>query len=98
MTATTLQQAARRLVSQKAAFEAIKRAPPKGARAGERTTGRPASAAGASNTFVESDAALREYFAQTSLTSTDGIFTIEVRPIKKVYLNGGGVLEFKNPP
>lgn len=100
MTAKVLQEAARRLVSPKAGFEPVKQAPAKGARPGERTTGRPSSAANSNpaGSLVESDASLREYFAATSLASTDGIFTIEVSRIKKVYLEGGAVLEFKNPP
>lgn len=99
MTAKVLQEAARRLVSQKAGFEPIKAAPTKGARPGEKTTGRPSSAAiSAAGSLVESDAALREYFPEVSLASTDGIFTLEVSRIKKVYMVGGAVLEFKNPP
>jgi len=99
MTAATLQQAARRLVTQKAGFEGVKPAPAKGARPGERTTGRPASAANAAAlSLVESDASLREYFSPVTVLSSDGLFAIQVSRIKIVQLEGNGRMEFKNPP
>lgn len=99
MTAKTLQNAALRLVSQRAGFTGVKPAPAKGARPGEKTTGRPSSAANAAAlSLVESDASLREYFAPVNFLSADGLFSIQVSRIKKVVLEENGAMEFKSPP
>lgn len=102
MSASGLQQAAKRLTAKSKGFEPVKTVPNKGARPGERSTGRPSASTGqtatATGSFEESDFALRTYWGPAVLTSSDGIFTIEVEPIKSIALTGGGVFNFQAPP
>ncbi len=98
MSASDLRAAGIRLTGSRAGFEPLKAAPTKGARPGTVATGRPSSAARGTNAeLVESDFALREYYDAVEITSTDGIFTLEVEPIRVVRLEGGGFLEFQEP-
>ncbi len=51
--------------------------------------------------FVERDVAEREFFATAILTSTDGLFTIELDPVKIIVMEDSEenetVFEYKNP-
>lgn len=98
MSASGLQQAAKRLTSEAKGFEPVKPVPSKGARPGEKSTGRPSSGGAAStNTLQELDFTAREYWPAVELTSSDGIFTFSVQPIKSIGLVGGGVFLFDEP-
>ena len=98
MSAAGLQQAAKRLTSDAKGFAPVKPLPGKGARPGEKSTGRPSAGGAASaNTLQELDFAAREYWPAVQLTSSDGIFTFSVQPIKSIGLVGGGVFLFKQP-
>lgn len=98
MSAAGLQQAAKRLTSEAKGFEPVKAVPTKGARPGERSTGRPSSGGGTTvNTLQELDFAAREYWPAVELASSDGLFTFTVQPIKKISLVGGGVFLFDEP-
>ena len=102
MAASELQKAVEKLIKTEPGWKAFEPVAPVGGRAGAVSTGRPSSAsptsAPLSPTLEESDAALREYFGARLLTSSDGLFTIELRPIKKIVLTGDGALIFKDPP
>ncbi len=99
MSSASLQEAARRLVSKAPGWEPVRPAPVKGARSGETATGRPSSAPSADATsFEESDASLREYFPAVTYTSSDGLFTFEVEPIRQISLVGDGTFIFDEPP
>lgn len=99
MAASELQKAVEKLVKREPGWKAFEPPPNVGARPGEVSKGRPASSSPSSAaTLEESDAALREYFSARMLTSSDGLFTIEVRPIKKIVLVGNGAFIFKEPP
>lgn len=91
-----LQDAIDRLKAAEPGWKAFDRKPAVGAKPGNVSTGRPAS--GKSATLEESDAALRTYFATRTLTSSDGLFSIEWAPIQTISLVSGGVFEFKEPP
>lgn len=98
MSASGLQQAAKRLTSEAKGFEAVKPLPNKGARPGEKSTGRPSSGGAAGvNTLQELNFTAREYWDAVELTSSDGIFTFSVQPIKSIGLVGGGVFLFDEP-
>lgn len=98
MSASSLQRSLRRLVAQRAGWEPVPPAPSKGARPGERAIGRPASAQAAQGvTLVESSYAARLYWPPRLLTSTDGIFTLEVEPIRQMSLVGDGTFQFQEP-
>lgn len=98
MSASDLRQAVRRLTGGASGFEPLKPLVTKGARPGTIATGRPASGqSGTANNLVENSYAEREYWSAVTLESTDGIFTLEIEPIKRVVLEGGGSLEFKQP-
>lgn len=99
MSGASLQDAARRLVSEKPGWKPAKPAPTKGARPGETATGRPSSAqAATAATFEESDFSLRQYWDPVTLTSSDGIFSFEVEPIRQIALVGEGTFSFEEPP
>lgn len=97
MSSSGLREAGRRLLGDGRGFEALKPAPAKGARPGAVATGRPASAGNSDRNLAESDYAQREYWPAVTVTSTDGIFTLQVDPIKKIALEGGAVFTFKQP-
>ncbi len=99
MSGASLQDAARRLVSEQPGWKPTKPAPNKGARPGEIATGRPASAESGEGTVLEeSDFELREYWDPVELTSSDGLFTFEVEPIRQISLVGDGLFTFAEPP
>lgn len=97
--ATALKKAVQSLLPQQPAFTALGEVPARGARAGAISTGRPSSTgAGTSGAFVETDASQRQYWSARTLTSSDGLFTIEVQPIRSILLNTGERAQFADPP
>ena len=58
-------------------------------------------AAGIASPLVETDYADREFHAAVVITSTDGLFTLRIKPVKKIYMKDAAskdaVLEFKSP-
>lgn len=97
-----LEKAIRKLAGREKGWEKFLPPPAVGGRPGGVGVGRPA-ASGAAQTgggagFVEKDAALREYWPAVTLLSSDGIFSIEIEPIKRLILEGEAVADFKQPP
>lgn len=99
MSAAKLQQATNRLVPKTNAGQAAKAAPQaKGAKPGQVSTGRPSSgSSGSGGGFAESDYTLRTYWPAVTYTSSDGLFTVEVQPIKSINLGGSSEMTFKQP-
>ncbi len=97
MSGADLRDAGRRLTGDGRAFQALKPAPGKGGKPGTVSTGRPASGGGQTTGFAESDYTQRQYWPAVTLTSTDGIFTLQVEPIKQLSLDSGAVFTFKQP-
>jgi len=94
-----LRKALDKFLSKNEGWRAFDSKPAVGAKPGGVGTGRPSAAsAGGGGAFVESDYALREYWPATTITTSDGLFTLEIKPIKKIALEGGGAAEFKQPP
>lgn len=56
-----------------------------------------ATAAGSDGSFVETAFADRTYWPDETVSSTDGVFTLILKPIKKVSLQGGGSIQFADP-
>lgn len=97
--ASELQKAIDRLTKAEPDWKAFDKKPAVGGRPGAVSTGRGVGGASAGAlSLVESDATLREYHAARTLTTSDGIFSIEWEPIKKVMLVGGGSMQFQDPP
>lgn len=71
---------------------------PQGAKPAVVGKGRtPASGSGGSAPLVETTYASRTYWPDESVTSTDGAFVWQVKPIKRVTLQGGGWIDFADP-
>ena len=97
--ASELDKAVEKLTKREKGWAEFRRPPAVGARPGTTTTGRPsASTTKTTAALIETDAALREYWPVRTLLSSDGLFSIEVRPIKKIVLEGDATAEFQNPP
>ncbi len=96
--ASELDKAVEKLTRRENGWAQFKRAPAVGGRPGAVTTGRPSSSTQQSSAFVEKDAALREYWPAVTLLSSDGLFSIEIEPIKKIILADDSAAEFKQPP
>lgn len=98
MSSSELRNQVLRLTGDRRVFEPLKAQPVKGARPGEVSTGRPSSGGSAQPlTLAESDFTLREYWPAVEVESTDGIFTLEIEPIRQVTLEGGGAITFREP-
>lgn len=98
MSAAKLQQAASRLVVATGAAKARTVPQAKGAKAGAVSTGRPSSGGtGSGSSLAESDFTLRQYWPTVNFSSSDGLFTVQVQPIKSINLGGSKVLTFKQP-
>lgn len=94
-----LQDAIKKLVKQEPGWKAFDKKPAVGARPGTIGTGRPAAAGDVgAGSFVEVDYAQREYYAERSVVSTDGVFSIVYKPAKKLRGENGMTLELKEPP
>lgn len=99
MSSTALQKAVERLVASEPGWSAFEQKPPVGARPGTVSTGRPASSqASTALEFVEQDYAQREFFAERTVTSSDGIFEIAWRPTRAIHGAAGQRIELKEPP
>ena len=100
MSAGNLQDALGRLVGEPPGFEPLAPSPAVGERPGAVAVGRPGSSSGnaAPGALAEKDAAAREYYAQRSMTSSDGIITIVWTPIKSVLMEDDTRATFKDPP
>lgn len=98
--ASPMRDALARFLKDNPGWQPIADAIPKGRRPGEVATGRPSTSASNSTGggFKESDYALREYHAAVVKSTSDGVFTFQVEPIKSVTLVGGGKAEFEPPP
>lgn len=97
--ASELQKAIERLMQRERGWQQFKPLPSAGARPGGVGTGLPASASGgAAGSFVEASFEQREYHAERQITSSDGLFVMRYRPIKKVVGDDARTLEFKEPP
>lgn len=93
-----LEKALRRLVEQSPnGWAKFQKPEAKGARPGTVGTGVPAAAGTTSAGFEEEDAALRTYWPAKTLTSTDGLFQLQVEPIKTIRLRSGDTATFDNP-
>lgn len=94
-----LQNAVDRLIKSEPGWKQFDKKPPVGARPGAVSTGRAAgSTSGSAQSLVEADASKREFYAPRTVTTSDGLFTIEQPVIKKIILMGGGSIEFQEPP
>lgn len=69
---------------------------PQGRKPGQVSTGRPASAS-SGTAFEEMDYLQREYWPAQSVTSSDGLFVIELEPIKSILLVGNNRARFQEP-
>lgn len=93
-----LQKAVATLAGVETGWKQFAQAPAKGAKPGGVSTGYPASSkAGAGGGFDESEFDQREYWPAVTLTSSDGIITFQIEPIKVIKLVGGGKATFKQP-
>lgn len=94
-----LQDAVERLLKKEKGWGQFQPKPAVGARPGVVGTGLPASSAGgAAGSFVEASFEQREYHAERQVTSSDGVFVMRYKPIKKIVGDDGRTLEFKEPP
>ena len=92
------QKSIERLLKSQPGWKRAIQPPDKGAKPGGKGVGRPASGAAALE-LVEEDASTRQYYdTPVVLRTSDGLFTIEVLPIKQVNLRGGTQLRLAEPP
>lgn len=97
--ASELQKAVDRLIKSEPGWKAFDPKPPVGAKPGGVSKGRAAgNPSGSAQSLVEADASKREFYAPRTITTSDGLFTIEQPVIKKIILIGGGSIEFQEPP
>lgn len=93
-----LQEAVNKLVAAEPGWKPATTPPAKGAKPGEKSVGRPATGTTSSAaTLAESDYTLRQHWATVDVPSTDGLFVIQVEPIKSIALDGGGTFTFQEP-
>lgn len=72
--------------------------PPQGKKKAVVGKGRtPASGTGGGAPLVETTYASRTYWPDEAVFSTDGAFVWQVKPIKRVTLQGGGWIDFADP-
>lgn len=95
--ASELQKAVERLVAKEPGWQQVATKPTVGARPAVRSTGRPSSSGGAFE-FDEKSFETREYWPVRQVASSDGIFTIELEPIKRIKLKSGDYATFAEPP
>ncbi len=86
-----------RLLGKKEGWAKLDDRPAVGGRPGGLGVGLPGSPPSVGS-FEESDASLRTHHAARTITTSDGLISVEYKPIHEVQLVGGGVLVFKDPP
>ncbi|WP_068634723.1 hypothetical protein [Thauera butanivorans] len=95
---SALEKALQRLLEREPGWKHFVRPEAKGARPAAVGTGVPADGgAQGGGVFDEADAALRTYYPARTLTSTDGLFTFRIEPIKSLRLTSGHNATFKDP-
>lgn len=96
-----LQKAVQRLVQKEPGWQKFVQPEPRGAKPAE--VGRSASPAasgsggGGGGTLDELDYSQREYWPVINKVSTDGLFTLQIKPIKSILLSDGSRATFKQP-
>ena len=95
-----LQKALEKLLRGGGGWAPFEKKQPVGGRLGGLGVGLPSSGTGGGGGggFAESDASLREYYADRVITTSDGVFTSVERHIKSIALAGGGRATFDEPP
>lgn len=93
-----LKDAIKKLVEDAPGWKKFEKQPAVGGRTSSIGTGRPAAAGGGAGGFVEVDYSKREYYAERTVVSTDGIFALVYKPAKKLVGENSMTLEFKEPP
>jgi hypothetical protein len=95
---SALEKALQRLLEREPGWKNFIRPENKGARPAAVGTGLPAtSEQQRGGAFEEEDAALRTYYPVKTLTSTDGLFTLQIEPIKSIRLSSGDDAKFAEP-
>tara|TARA_R110001583_G_scaffold195522_3_gene375179 strand:- start:18787 stop:19092 length:306 start_codon:yes stop_codon:yes gene_type:complete len=100
MSSRTFKEALDKLKDEQKGWKAFDRVPAQGGRPGQRSTGRPSSAAtaGATLVFEESDYTLRQYWTERPVAvSSDGLMVVYASPIKSIELVGGTAAAFDEP-
>lgn len=98
MSASELQKAVDKLIKREPRWVEATQPPAKGAKPGKVATGYPASAGRGQNIVLEeTDYALRQHWPPFEIISTDGMFVIEIEPIKYIDLGGGDGFKFAEP-
>lgn len=99
--ASPMRDALAKFLKDNPGWQPIADAIPKGRRPGEVATGRPSTSASNSaggGSFKESDYTLREYHPMVVKHTSDGVFSFEIGPIKKVVGFNNQVQEYEPPP
>jgi hypothetical protein len=72
--------------------------PPQGAKPAVVGRGRtPAAGAGGGGDEIEASHAARTYWAPVTITSSDGLFVLELDPVRKITFQSGVTLELADP-
>mgnify|MGYP000894229530 CR=1 FL=1 len=95
--ASELQKAVDKLLLREPGWRKATQPPAMGPRPGGVGVGRPASGTTALE-LIEEDASTRQYYAPVVLRTSDGLFTIEVEPIRQISLRGNIPFRFAEPP
>lgn len=93
--------AMKRFLDKNPGWKGIADAIPAGRRPGETSTGRPSTTSGSGTgggSFKESDYTLREYHPMVVKHTSDGVFSFEIEPIKKVVGFNNQAHEYAAPP
>ncbi|ANQ83712.1 hypothetical protein dqs_0636 [Azoarcus olearius] len=99
--ASPMADALKAFVDRNKGWKQIADAIPVGPRPGTVSTGRPSTTPGSSTgggSFVESDYTLRQYHAKVVKETTDGVFTFEIEPIKRVQGYNDQFQQYEPPP
>lgn len=95
--ASELQKAINKLVSKEPRWRVFDPKPVVGGRPSARSTGFPGSTGGGVS-LEERDATEREYWPAQPFTTSDGVFTFELEPIKSLTLTSGDKFKLAEPP
>ncbi len=93
----SIKQSVQALADPAPAAQPLPPAPAVGAKPGAVGVGRQQASGGGGAGFDEADYAQREYWPTVNRISTDGLFTIQEKPIKSILLATGGRATFKQP-